>query len=351
MNDASARIARVRRALAAAARIADASDPLGIEARDRLRATSGLSPAGVELALAEHLETSATIDELEPFVSRACPSTRCAVILSAHVCIAPLRALAFALATAPEVWVKPSRRDPVIAELLARQLAGVELCHDLEEALAPLAAGDELHAYGSDEAMTAIAAACNDAVVLRRHGTGFGVAVVGAEDDLTAAAEALAGDVVPFDGRGCLSPRIVLYEGDPGRAHELADRVHRALLAAAESVPRGVLPAADQAELTQYRHTMQAIGSVMESPDHLLALDTAPESPPPLPPPHRALLLLPASRALPLLEPMFRYVTCIGRSPGSSMMLPAACPRARCVRLGTMQRPPFDGPVDLRSFR
>src|SRR6185436_8774137 len=90
--------ARVRRFLAFAARVVDRADPLGIQARRRLRETSGLSAEGVELAL-DHLEHGAGDADLEAFVRRAEPAESCAVVLSANVCTAALRAIAFAAAT------------------------------------------------------------------------------------------------------------------------------------------------------------------------------------------------------------------------------------------------------------
>ena len=59
---------RVKEAVAAARRIADPHDPLGLEARARLPEASGLSPAGVELALSEHLEVHPAHEEIELLV-------------------------------------------------------------------------------------------------------------------------------------------------------------------------------------------------------------------------------------------------------------------------------------------
>ena len=56
MTDLNERLGRLDALKRAAERIADHTDPLGVEARDQLEATTGLSKAGVEYALRECLE-------------------------------------------------------------------------------------------------------------------------------------------------------------------------------------------------------------------------------------------------------------------------------------------------------
>ena len=204
---------RVECLLELARRVADPGDPLGREARARLAVTTGLAPEGVELALA-HLEGRGDLPSLGLLLARAEPVARCWVVLSANVCTAALRALCFATACAPRVLVRPSRRDPVLAELLVREAAnrgpfaveaGAELGLVSQLAAEP---GDLVHAYGSDETLGRLASTLPEGVSLRAHGTGLSVAVVGGGASLEAAAAALAADVVPFDQAGCLSPRI-----------------------------------------------------------------------------------------------------------------------------------------------
>ncbi len=351
-----ARLARVHAVVAAGRRVTDPADPLGREARAMLLGSSGLSAQGVELALIDHLETHPAPEHLQALLAAVGPAPSCHVVLSANVCTAALRAIAVAVAVAPRVVVRPSRRDPGLAPLLARALtadpafeaAGGSLA--CVEAIAP-APGDELHLYGGDEAVRVLAASADPRVIVRAHGTGFGVAVVGPDCAVEVAAGALARDVVPFDQRGCLSPRVALVEGPSRRAASFAFALDQALRALSATVPRGALEPGARGELALYRAAIQAVGELREGPGHAVGLD----------PGARALLLPPAARVVhvvpaaagvvpALLGSWAAYLTSIG-SIGAGNLVTAVhdlAPDARRARLGEMQRPPLDGPVDLR---
>jgi hypothetical protein len=162
---------------------------------------------------------------------------------------------------------------------------------------------------------------------------------------------------VPFDQRGCLSPRFVLYDGDAGGAERLAARLHAALGARGVGVPRGALEADTLAELSAFRALAQALGPIWQGEHHLVTLDPKPS----------ALELAPAARVVPvlpcgsgdvarLLQPWARFVTAVGAGVGADAApggLGAGvldlCPWARPSALGRMQRPPLDGPVDRRA--
>jgi hypothetical protein len=325
------RLERVRRVVSVARRIADPSDTLGREARARLPEASGLSAEGVELALREHLETDATAAELAALVASCAEAPRCHVVLAANVCTAPLRALACALATAPAVAVKPSRRDPVVAELLARELDEVTIVDAISAV-----AGDEAHVYGADATVAAIAATLPAGVLVRGHGTGFGIAVV--ERATEEAARAVADDLVPFDGRGCLSPRLVIAR----EPEVLAQLLHDAL--AASRVPRGDLHEDERAALARFRATYEAVGAFFEGPHHAIGCDEAPVAIV-LPPEGRVALVIGEVD----LAPVARLVTAIGGEGALADRVARSCARARRSSLGRMQKPPLDGPVDLRT--
>lgn len=345
---------RVEAALAVARRIAEPRDPLGQAIRDRLVATGDLSPEGVELALGQHLETGASRTDLDSFVARARSARRAAVVLSANVCTGGVRAIAFALACAPEVIVKPSRRDPALAEELVRALPWTRLVASVEDVFGALEEGDELHVYGTDETVASLGARAHaQGILVRGHGTGLGVAAIEADDDLPATAEALAEDLVPFDGRGCLSPRLVLVAGGAERAEDFASTLHRALLAWGERIPRGGLDETERSALALHRRSLELVGRAFEGPHHLVGFDPAPLALEPAPA-ERATTVVPldAHGVAARLGPLARYVTAVGaHSPGPlGDALRALTPGARSAALGQMQRPPFDGPVDLREF-
>lgn len=340
--------ARVQRVVALARRIADPADPLGQEARVSLASTSGLSAEGLELSLGEHLESCPAPADLDALLRGASPAPRCHLVLSANVCTAAVRAVACAVASAPKVLVRPSRRDPALASLLVRELAADPAFPGEVALVAEIAPepGDEVHLYGSDESLAAVAARLPPGAVVRAHGTGLGVAVI--EGAIEPAAEALGRDVVAFDQRGCLSPRAALVHGD---AEAFAEALHRALGALGERVPRGPLEVDTAAEITRYRGTLEAIGTYRAGPHHAVGVDPSPRALV-LPPPARVVHVVPASPADvdALLGPWAPFLTVVGADADGELAraIRALAPRARNAALGEMQRPPLDGPVDLR---
>ena len=351
---------RIERLIGLGRRIADASDPLGIEARERLLGTSGLSLEGIELALTRHLETNPSDTEIEALLaSGARPSgelaPRCHIVIAANVCTSALRALAVALAVSPSLLVRPSSRDPVLAEMLARELSRDERFGEAGGSIAitpdvDASPGDELHIYGSDRTVETLRAAARPGVHIRGHGTGFGLAVIGEGIDAQAAARDLAQDVIPFDQRGCLSPRIALVEGGPDRAAAIFDAIHTEL--SRTPIPRGPLDEATQAELAIYRASIEAVGEWREGSSHAVGFDPSPRSLP-LPPAARVVHIAPVTEGLldPLLLPWAQFIAAVGMA-GSGFSIQSVsdlAPNARRSGLGQMQRPPLDGPVDKRS--
>ncbi len=350
--------ARIEAALSIARRVRDPLDPLGVEARAQLLPASGLSREGLELALAQHLETEASAIERVRLLAWAKPSERCHVVLSANVVTAALRAIVLGLVSAPHVLVKPSRRDPALARLLVCHIAPLLATGSitLVESLAA-EAGDQVHAYGSDDTLVAIAGALPEGARLRGHGSGFGVAVIDETDDLEAAANGLARDIVAFDQRGCLSPRVAIALGGAARARSVGLALSGALADLGKKIPRGQLDDGTATELAQFRQTMRSLGEVWEERDHLVAFDPAPAHLSGgllLPPSARALSILACSDlsvAAAMLAPLSRWITTLGIGSLEDLgAYDALRPRgARVARLGTMQKPPLDGPVDERE--
>ncbi len=349
---AFAATARIERLLGLARRIRDAHDPLGKEAREQLTKTSGLSAQGVERALTQHLETEVSAADLEGLLGSVGAARACHVVLAANVCVAALRALALGFACAPRVFVKPSRRSPGLAPILVRELGDDETvgAATIVAAIDPVR-GDEVHVYGQSETLRTIAADLPNGVLFRGHGSGFGVALVDADRDVVRAAHHITEDVVPFDQAGCLSPRVVFVEGSAERAEAFAEALHNALARASTMTPRGPLDAASAAALRLYAETAQSLGSYRPGGDHGVGVDVSPRALL-VPPAARVVHVLPTSvkQAETLLRPHIEAITTLGGVPSGSLTraLVALLPHARFARLGAMQRPPLDGPVDRR---
>ncbi|HMJ11995.1 MAG TPA: proline dehydrogenase, partial [Polyangiaceae bacterium] len=97
------RLGRVRRAVKAAACIADPAHPLGIRARAELPSATSLSPENVELCLRECLETSPSEAELMQLLKSTPLAPAAHVLLSANVFVGAHRAIAVALAASARV--------------------------------------------------------------------------------------------------------------------------------------------------------------------------------------------------------------------------------------------------------
>jgi hypothetical protein len=344
---------RVRALVRAAQRIADPNDPLGREARPLLVASTGLSAEGVELALAECLETHPSEDDIERLASSVTPAPRAHVVLSASVFVAAHRAIALGLASSVSVFVKPSRRDPAMSHLLARAAPGLFHIVDRLDA----SSGDVVFAYGSDDALGAVRSALPDGVRFEAHGTGIGVCVLeldtdAASEELERLARAVASDVVPFDQFGCLSPRVVLVVGSEVETERFASSLAQALSDAEVRVPRGRIPDDVAVAAARYRDAMTVAAAVL--PAGFGCVGVAREAGiGVIPPPGRNIHVARVIDMGRTVESLRQWVTVFGVAGSAALagQLAELAPGARRVRPGFMQRPAFDGPVDLRHKR
>jgi hypothetical protein len=346
-----ARIPRVLRLVEAARRVADPSDPIGHRARAELARVTRLSPEGVELALTRCLETHPSEEELESLCLRAPSARQSHVLLSASVFVAAHRAIALGLAASQRVEVRPSRREPVMAALLLEASGGA---FRIVEELGPLP-GDHVWAYGSDATLVSLRGELPAGVVLHGHGTGFGAVVVVPPDgaDETAFADRVAAelavDVALFDQRGCLSPRVVLTRS-ADFARLFAGTLARELAALEQRVPRGWISPDERAAAARYRDTMFYLADVLPAGEGLVGLDS--EGSRIFAPPvgrlvHVARVEDPV-QAISRFAPMLAAVG-VACSAELQERIRQAVPLARVSAVGQMQRPPFDGPVDLRA--
>ena len=346
MTDGTEAAQRVRALVEGARRIADAGTELGRRARTDLVRTTGLSPEGVSLALAECLETEPSDAEIATLCAGVRPAAAAHVLLSANVFVAAHRALALALAASVRVRVRPSRREPSFARLLAEAAPGL---FEITDELAP-EAGDAFFAYGTDETLETVRKSLPDGVSYHPHGSGFGVAVVDSAHATRETARALAGDVVPFDQRGCLSPRALVFAGSDADARAFAELVAAELSVIAERVPLGRLDPDEAADVTRFRDATDYAGSALSAGPGWVgviareALVVAPVG--------RNLAVVSCRAPVALVESHAGSIAALGLAADAKLAR-ALCSAVRGAResaLGRMQRPPFDGPVDRRAI-
>jgi Acyl-CoA reductase (LuxC) len=343
---AADRVADVRRLLNCARTVYDQRARIA----PAIAAATGLTPEGVELGFAS-LEREASDADLRALVAGAGEAAHVHVVLSANVFVAPLRALALARAAADRVTVRPSPRDPVLAVALldAARAAGDSAFVPVDERDVAHVEAEEIHVYGRDATVAAVRARVRPGVVVLAHAAGMGMALVSSGADLHAAARALALDVVAFDQRGCLSPRVAMVLGDEARAERFAEALHAALIAQAAQVPRGRLLDDERIDARRWRDALTFAGRVWAADDSAVALAPA-GTPLYVPPAGRHVTVMPAASrdaVVAAIAPLAAHVVAVGTD--APRELGALAPsHARLSALGAMQRPPLDGPVDRR---
>jgi hypothetical protein len=318
---------------------------------DALAAESGLHVENVAWALEHALELHPSEAELTQLFARARTRSAVVVVLAANVFVAPLRAVAWALAQGERVLVRASRRAPTFARALVESAPeGLSLewleptdapAADVANALARLPANAAVHAYGGREALAGVArAAARASVAAELHGPGFG-AVIDAEDALIGRVEDVARDIVAFDQSGCLSPRIVVVLGEP---EPVARALHHALERLGHAVPRRALEASERAELRRALDAAHYAGHVWEGGEHAVVVSPRPSLLPAL----RVVTVCGARHsddAIALVAGLGPELSNVGTS---SPNVAAAFAHVRVSPLGAMQSPPLDGPVDRR---
>ncbi len=333
------RAGAIRKWVDAAARVAKDESILA-----PLVKSTGLSVENVRVGLARHVE-HATDEEIDALVANAHSAESVHVILSASVFVAPVRAVALALAASDHVTVRSSRREPVFAEALVRAFDDARLT--LAPDLAPRdVARGEIHIYGTNDTIASVRKAAQSGVIVRAHGTAMSVAVV--TKNFARAAEKLAEDVTAFDQRGCLSPRaafVVSHGDDDARA--FARALFDALEARAKIVPRGALEKGELEDLAWWESTMQYAGTLHRGASCAVgALDET------VYPPSGRHMLVHSIRDVGDLTRAIagdaRFVIAIGTDALAEVRAFAAS-QMRVTELGELQRPPLDGPVDRRA--
>lgn len=335
----------------AAEELANPSTRWGMVAREKLPRSTGLSPEGVDYALAHCLEHEVARGTLSSLTRKAPRARRAHVLLSSNVFTAAFRAIALALCQSEKVTVRPSRREPVMTHLLHEASGGAfEISGELKPE-----SGDHFWAYGSDDTLATIARRLPSGVQFHGHGYGLGLAIFreGAAlraADIERAARALSFDICAFDQRGCLSPRILLIDGSRAFAESVCDALVTQLDARETEIPRGQLTNEEAADARWHTDTLRFVGSFAPAGKGMVFLDPETDRIV-LPPVGRYLSVTVTRDVVPLVRRIGDRVTTIGffepgHLPG---LLRDAIGDRRFVDVGQMQKPVFDGPVDLRS--
>jgi hypothetical protein len=189
--------------------------------------------------------------------------------------------------------------------------------------------------------------------VLHPHGFGFGVVVL---DEAMLNADSglprrLAEDMIAFDQRGCLSPRIAFVNAPLSSTREFACALMRELEEFQRSIPLGRLTPDEAADSVRFRDCMTfAASDCLQSEAGSVAIVERPERYG-IPPIGRNLLLACGVDLEQALLPIQQHVTQVGTACSDAVLgrIERVLPLARLAPVGTMQRPPFDGPVDQRA--
>lgn len=247
---------RARAIAAAARRFLDPADPLRQRAVAQLPALTGFSRAMIEEALPRifaPITEAALIDVVSrarvPFVASL------GIVAAGNLPGVALPKTALALAAGSSCIVKSAAGEPLSMALFAEALS--EADDELGSALAVvwwpggsaacepqfLRGLDSIVAYGSDEAIQALASATRGRFIGHGHKLSFGLVRLGDPADPRLLAEAAALDVAFYDQLGCLSPQCLYTEGGGVAERSVfIDRLSDALEALDRRLPPGELP-------------------------------------------------------------------------------------------------------------
>lgn len=277
-----------------------------------------------------------------------------AVLLAGAIPMPSLLALLAPLALRSGVLARPASRDPVTADAVAESLrardpelgealAVVSFDHADAAALGEFVAADCVVATGSDSTVRTIAERTRGALVARGHR--LSVAAVGGAADPAAVADALAVDVALWDQLGCLSPIAAYVVGSREAAHRMAEALGDALAAAEQELPRGSVPAAAAARISQERAEAEfraaagrGVALYTGSTWTVVAEADARPRPAPL---HRFVRVHPVPDLTALeraLAPYAEHLAAIGHA---GVQLPNTLGASRTCPLGRMQAPPL----------
>lgn len=221
---------------------------------------TGLSNQGARLAM----NTAARLVlDGELGVASGEPPSKLVIWCASNVFTAPLEWTALFTALGTEVLLKASSRIPHATEALAGAFESLGVsAHTLDHvpALDLLGGADAMLAFGADETLSELEAQLPSSLLRSMHGHKISVAVVSGRDPQRTA-EALAWDMVLYDGRGCMSPVAIFCLGE---TEALADCLANALESTGVRIPPGPLEPWQGPQWRQRTGLARALGTCRE---------------------------------------------------------------------------------------
>lgn len=306
-----------------------------------LAAEVGLSREGLALVLADALDALDGLDATN--VGRALAPDpgpwRTAVFVAARtVPTAALEWLAVLLARGGAVTWKVPEGAPGLAPWAVAHARALGLPLDLTSDRAIVGRVDFVVAMGTDESIAAIRAAARPGAHVLGYGSRWSAAWIGA-DAADADLAGLARDLAAFDGRGCMSPALVLTP-DPDA---LAIRLEPHLTRAEQAWPRGPLSVAEAVGLRTREALVRMVGRVRPGAGWSIHVVPAAHAEPRSRPRVAQLVAAPDdATARARLDGLAREVGEPLSTIGTTGPLGAWPGIPRVVRPGWMQRPPVD---------
>jgi hypothetical protein len=301
------------------------------------RPVTHLSPLGLQLAIDVALDAlhDDALDDVAAMTGVA--FERATVVAAGTVLTAAIEWCAVLLGRGSHVTLKHPSAAPGLAPWLAENAARVGLPLIATPARAAVSTADLVVAMGSDESISAIRAEVPPHAIYLPHGHRFSAAWV--TSDTPEMWHAIALDCALHDGRGCLSPVVVLTTVPLDRA---LDGLAAGLEAASEVVPRGAVDDVEHAAIRSRRALARAVGSGREGDEWSAhGLPASHLTPTALPRSIAVVSVPTAGEAVAVLAPWRRHLSTVGTDDRAAGQLFLEAGASRVCRPGAMQRPPL----------
>ena len=298
--------------------------------RDELRdadlseVDTGLSLSGTRLALTLALDAldDASLAAVESTAGE--PLDSAAIAVPRSVCTAAIEWSAVLLGRGTKVTIKHPTGHPGLTPLLCRAAQRVSLPLFATSDRGALGGQELLIGMGRDETITALDAQSSGKFLGFGHRYSIAWTEHGGWD-------AIAADAAVHDGRGCMSPTVVLT---PLPLAEASNKLAEALARAQEKWPVGARGEGELAAIRSRRALARAVGHAIDGA--AFSVHALPErffEPLPLP---RSIAIIRTEDPAAVLRPFAPQLSTVGTD--SPLSWPST---ARVCRLGQMQRPPL----------